>query len=393
MLFDSFNLGGMSLANRLARSACYEGLAGRDGTVGHEMVRLYRNLARGGAGLIISGHMCVHPSGRAQPFQTGIDRDDLVPGLSRICQTVHQEGGRIVFQLSHAGQQTDPRLVGGRAWGVGRAVRDPMFLVKPRPLDQAMIEQLIQAFAQAAGRSVEAGADGVQIHAAHTYLISQFLSPFFNQRDDAWGGDAARRFAFLGRVIQTVQESVPQGFPVLVKFNGRDYTPKPGVTPGMARDYAARLARLGITGLEVSCGSGLFSFMNMARGRVPVQEMVSALTWWKRPIGRLTLGKLQGKYDLGTEPYNLEPARVIREGAPEVPLLVVGGFRERGQMEAALAGGGADLVSMCRPLIREPFLPRRLAQGRAERASCISCNRCLAAIIQDKPVRCYWRGD
>ena len=393
MLFDSFHLGGMTLANRLVRSACYEGLAAPDGAVGDDMVRLYRNLARGGVGLIISGHMYVHSSGRAQALQTGIHRDDLVPGLGRICQAVHGEGGRIVFQLSHAGQQTDPRLVGGRVWGVSRAVRDPMYLVKPRPLDQAMIEELIQAFGRAAGRAVEAGADGVQVHAAHTYLISQFLSPFFNRRDDAWGGDAARRFAFLGRVVQAVQEATPAGFPILVKFNGRDHTPRLGVDPEMAREYAARLAGLSIAGLEVSCGSGLFSFMNMARGRVPVGELVSALNWWQRPIGRLTLGRLRGKYELGAEPYNLEPARIIRRGAAGVPLLVVGGFRERGQMEAALAGGDADLVSMCRPLIREPFLPRRLARGRAERASCVSCNRCLASVIQDKPVRCYWRGD
>jgi 2,4-dienoyl-CoA reductase-like NADH-dependent reductase (Old Yellow Enzyme family) len=177
----------------------------------------------------------------------------------------------------------------------------------------------------------------------------------------------------------------------LVKLNAHDHTPQEGVTPPLVAKYAGWLDELGIDGVEVSCGSPLYSYMNMCRGTVPVDELVQGLAWWQRPLGKMVMGRLVGKYDL-QEGYNLEAAKVIRAAAKGVPLLVVGGFRRTAHMNDVLENGYADFVSMSRPLLREPRLVKRIREGRTDAAKCASCNKCLAAAAIDMPVRCYAGG-
>lgn len=391
VLFTSMDIGTMRLRNRFVHSATHEGAASENGEVTEDLVRRYETLSRGEVGLIIPGYMFVHPLGRSAKLQTGIHDDATVPGLGRLVEAVHRHGGRIAFQLNHAGRQTTKALAGGTPIGPSRMGRDPAFFVKPREMKEDDIRAVIGAFGSAARRAIEAGADAIQLHAAHGYLINQFLSPFFNHRKDDWGGSDINRFRFLREVILEVRGRIPPQTPLLVKLNSNDYTPREGVIVPLATKYAKWLAELGVHGIEVSCGTGYYSPFAMIRGSVPVKEMASALPFWMRPLAKAGLGRMKGKYE-AAEGYNVEAAEAMRLAAGETPLMVVGGFRTVARMEETVTKGGADCISMSRPFIREPLLVKNIREGRTEAASCISCNRCLAAVMHDLPVRCYVKG-
>ena len=388
--FSPMKIRDMEVKNRFVRSATYECMAKETGEVTDELVNLYRHLAAGEVGLIITGYTFIHPLGRAFQYHAGIHNDEMIPGLKRMVDAAHREEGKIVFQISHAGRQTTKAKIGQAPIGPSSTGRDPVNFVKPRQMSEEDIHLAITSFGHAARRAHEAGADGVQLHGAHGYLINQFLSPFFNHREDAWGGSDENRFRFLKETVREVKKAIGDGMIILVKLNTNDFTPQEGVTPPLAVKYASWLAELGIDGLEISCGTGLYSFMNMSRGEVPVDEFMSGLPWWKKPLARLTLNKLVGKYDL-EEGYNLEAAKLIKPVLGEVPLIPVGGLRNLRHMEEVLERKWADFISMSRPFIREPDLVRRFREGKAEFASCVSCNRCLAAINNDMPLRCYYK--
>jgi 2,4-dienoyl-CoA reductase-like NADH-dependent reductase (Old Yellow Enzyme family) len=391
ILFEPAQLGHVQIENRFVRSATYDGLATETGEVTDELVRRYRNLARGEIGLIISGFLYVHSLGRALKYQAGIHNDDMISGLKKVVEAVHTEGGKITFQLVHAGRQTTKGLIGQTPIGPSSKGRDPVNFVKPERMTEEQIYEVIRAFGKAADRAVKAGADGVQIHAAHGYLVNEFLSPFFNERDDAWGGSNENRFRFLKEIVLEIKKALPEGTPLLVKLNTHDHTPQEGITPPLAVEYAKWLAGLEIDALEVSCGSSIYSYMNMCRGEVPLDELVQGLPWWQKHLGKLTLKRLVSKYDL-QEGYNLDAAKMIKPVVGEVRLLVVGGFRRVSHMEEMLEKGHSDFISMSRPFIREPFLVKRIKEGKADAAACASCNKCLAAVANDMPVRCYCDG-
>lgn len=389
VLFEPLQLANLQIKNRFVCSATYEGMATETGMVTEKIVKRYRSLAKGDVGLIIPGYMYVHPLGRALKHQSGIYNDDMIPGLSELVRAVHREGGKIVFQLVHAGRQTTKKLIGQVPIGPSGKGRDPVYFFKPKRIKEEQIHEIIRAFAMAAGRAVKAGADGIQLHAAHGYLINQFLSPFFNTRNDAWGGSAENRFRFLKEIIVETKKELPKKMILLVKLNTNDYTPREGVTPLLAKQYAQWLSKLGIDGLEISCGSAIYSFMNMCRGDVPVKELLGGLPLWKKPVGKIMLSAVKDKYNL-REAYNLEAAKMIKPVIGKVPLFLVGGLRSLSYMEEILEKGYVDFISMSRPFIREPFLVKRFKEGKVDVASCVSCNKCLAAVANNMPVRCYY---
>ena len=391
VLFSPRKIGNVELPNRFVNSATYEAMAKETGEVSDELIKRYARLAKGGIGLCITGLMYVHASGRGYKNQTGIYEDRMIPGLKKLVDAVHQAGGRIAFQIAHCGRQTTKSMVGTTPLAPSSRGRDPMYFVKPKEMTEDQIVETIKAFGAAARRAVEAGADGIQLHGAHGYLISEFLSPYFNIRTDSWGGSDENRFRFLKEIYAEVKKAVPDGFPVMVKLNANDYTPKKGVTPPLATKYAGWLAELGIDAVEVSCGATNYSYMNMCRGDVPKAEMIQGLSWWEKPIGHLMLGKLVGKYDL-VEGYNLETAKMIKPVIGDTALFLVGGMRTVSQMEEVLEKKYANFISMSRPFIREPFLVNKIKEGKMERVSCVSCNRCLAAVANGIPVYCYNKG-
>ena len=176
--------------------------------------------------------------------------------------------------------------------------------------------------------------------------------------------------------------------PILIKLSTNDYTPQEGITPSLAVTYAKWLSDLKIDGLEISCGTTTYSYMNMCRGDVPVKEIVQSIPIWIKPLAKLMMKRMVGKYDFD-EPYNIEAAKMIKPVLDKIPLSIVGGFRKVSQMEEALEKQYADCISMSRPFVREPFIVKKIKEGKAEAVSCVSCNRCFAAVPNNIPVQCY----
>ena len=344
MLFTPGHIGTLALPNRLVRSATAERMADADGRPKQRLRALYQELAGGGVALIITGHMYVHPSGKAHPEMTGIHSDELIPSLAELADAVHREGGRAVVQINHGGMQCSRETVPET---IAPSAVDAPFLTGPaREMTADEITLLIQAYGQAARRTREAGFDGVQIHGAHGYLVSQFLSPFANRRTDEWGGDLEGRMRFLRAVCQAVRAQVGPDYPVLIKLGTMDGV-EGGLTPEEGVRVVAALEGMGLNALEISGGIG----------------------------GGRNLNSRTGIRSEADEAYFRPLARQARP-VTRLPIILVGGFRSRHVMEEVLADGDADFISLCRPLICEPDLPDRLRAGSQERSSCISANRC-----------------
>jgi 2,4-dienoyl-CoA reductase-like NADH-dependent reductase (Old Yellow Enzyme family) len=391
LLFSPVKIGRVEVNNRFVRSATNEGMATPSGEVTDRMIKVYQNLAKGGVGLIITGHLYVDALGRASNSQPAIDRDETMPGLKRLVDAVHQRGGKIVFQLSHSGRQTKKEVIGRIPMAPSSIHRDLINFQKPVEMSEKEIHSLIRAFALATQRAVEVGADGVQLHAGHGYLISQFLSPFFNQRSDEWGGSDENRFHFLKETAKEVKKALPEDKILLVKLNGNDHTPEDGVTPPLAVKYATWMESLGFDGIEVSCGNGAFAPFSVFRGEVPVEEMIKNFPWWKKTIARSKLQKMVGKYDL-IDAYNLDTANQIKSAIKKIPIMLVGGLRKLSQMEEIVENGHADFISMSRPFIKEPFIVNIFKEKKRDMVKCISCNKCFAGSRNALPVLCYEKG-
>ena len=342
ILFEAGNIAGLELKNRLVRSATAERMCDEDGRPEQAMIDLYADLARGGVGLIVTGHAFVHESGKAHSTMTAVHRDDLGPSLRALTEVVHREGGKVVMQINHAGRKASEEVVGRTP-----VAPSPLPQVKgtPRPheLTEAEIRELVAAFGRAAGRAKEAGFAGVQLHGAHGYLINQFCSPASNWRRDRWGGSSARRLRFLEEVTAAVRDEVGGDYPLLIKLGIQDSV-RDGLTLDDGVEIVRHLADWGLDAVEISCGMGATS----ARKDILKPE---------------------------DEAYFLSQARRARE-ATDLPLILVGGMRSLAVMEGILEEGTADFISMSRPLIREPDLPNQWREGRTEPAACISCNNC-----------------
>ncbi len=359
-LFDTTLINGMTLRNRLVRSATWEGLSDSDGLVTDSLVEFYGDLARGGVGLIVSGYLHVRRDGRQNAGQVGADSDACVSGLARIVDAVHAEGGAIAAQLVHCGGQVRRDANGDQPTVAPSAVESPGYPEVPLALSEAGIDALIAAFAAAARRAVEAGFDAVQLHGAHGYLLASFLSPLRNRRTDRYGGSLANRCRFAMACYHAVRDAVGPDVPVMIKLNGSDVW-EGSTTEADASVLAAMLADAGIDAIEVSGGTP-------GSGRLgPVR------------------GGIEGPMD---EAYFLPHARAIRAAAPEVPLMLVGGLRSLERIEPLIEAGEVDYVAMSRPLIREPGLPARWASGDGAPSSCFSCSRCFGPAKKGDGIQC-----
>jgi 2,4-dienoyl-CoA reductase-like NADH-dependent reductase (Old Yellow Enzyme family) len=387
IVFTPKKIGNVEMKNRFVHAATYESMAEENGEVSEALLERYTKLAQGEVGLIIIALMNVHPLGATPGYQIGIYSDEMIPGLRKLATAVHNEGSKVFFQLFHAGAQTNKATIGRTPMAPSRTGINPIYLNRAREMTEGDIREAIAAHGEAAGRAAEAGADGVHIAASGGYLLNEFLSPFFNQRQDAWGGSDERRFRLMKEVIQEVRRNVPGDMAVSVKLTANDYTPKPGLTTPLAAKYAGWMADLGIDALEIASGCTTYSGWNIWRGGVPVKELVAELPAWQKPAAWVTFKRMVGKFDF-EEGYNLEDAKVIKPAIGDVPFILVGGLRRLSHMEEMVEKGYADFIALSRPLIREPLLVKKFKEGTAEESTCSSCNKCFAAIVHDHPVRC-----
>jgi 2,4-dienoyl-CoA reductase-like NADH-dependent reductase (Old Yellow Enzyme family) len=346
ILFTPIQIGSVTVPNRFVRSATHEFMAEKDGRTTERHVSLFRKLAEGEVGLIITGHAYVNSNGIASPHQTGIHDDRLIETLRPIPAGVHAFASKIFLQIAHSGRQTKERLTGGPPISPS-AVYDPVFKLTPREMTPEEIRGMINDFVQAARRAKEAGFDGVQIHGAHGYLLSSFLSPHTNRRTDEWGGSVENRSRIVVEIVRGIRTLLGRSFPVIIKINSTDFLPA-----GLNLDDAVKIALIleseGLDAVEVSGGMS-----EAGRGSV-----------W--------MG-LRAEEDEG---YFVESASKFKASLA-IPVFGLGGNRTFAVMERFVLEGRVDLISLSRPLIREFDLIRKFRLGLADKSSCISCNRCF----------------
>jgi len=356
-LFEPSEINGMKLANRFVRSATWEGMAADDGACTPKLIDLMAGLAKGGVGLIISSHAYVSPEGQAGPWQIGVYDDKLIPGLEDMTTAVHENGGKIVMQLAHAGYFANPKLTGQTPMAPSNAEG---FAKGPRQeMTADDIQGVVEAYGAAAKRAQTAGFDGVQIHSAHGYLLSQFLSPAFNQRQDEYGGDIGNRARALVAVLREVRQAVGKEYPVLVKMNCQDFIEN-GLQPEDSLQAGKMLVENGIDAIELSGGVLISPKLSPSRMGIKSEDK---------------------------EAYFQNEARAFK-GQIDVPLILVGGNRSFQVAERLVDGGVADYISICRPLIREPGLINRWKSGDLSRATCVSDNMCFMPAMKGKGIYC-----
>lgn len=358
VLFETTSINSMSLKNRFVRSATWEGMANEDGSCTPRLIKLMEELAHGGVGLIISGHAYVRPEGQAGAWQMGIYSNKLVPRLAEMAEAVHRKDGKIIVQLAHAGCHAAFDLTKVEPFGpsVKKDRKGPLC----REITREEIRQVVEAFGQGAARAQEADFDGVQIHAAHGYLLSQFLSPFYNKRKDNYGGSIENRARIVLEVLRGIRAEVGEDFPVLLKMNSEDFVDRGLSVEGMVQ-VAALLEEEGIDAIELSGGT-MFSgkYTAIRRGEIDSCDK---------------------------EVYYREAARRYKENIG-IPLFLVGGIRSYQVAEQLVDENVADYIALCRPLIREPYLINRWKSGDTGRAICQSDNLCLLPALKGNGIYC-----
>ncbi len=357
-LFDTTHIKNLTLNNRIVRSATWEGMCDATGQPTPKLDQCYADLSKGGVGLIISGYTFVRIEGKQFPGKMGIHTDAFAPAYERLTQAVHASGGKVAIQLVHAGGQANPE-VSGRASLAPSAIETVQYPVQPEALTTAQIEEIVAAFADGALRAKDWGADAVQLHGAHGYLINQFLSPLTNRRTDEYGGNIENRSRFAVQVYEAVREAVGEEFPVMIKLNAADNL-EGGLNEEDAVFAARQLDAAGIDAIEVSAGTPASGAVGPAREKINSPEK---------------------------EAYNLALAVNIKSQV-SCPIMSVGGYRSFDVAQDAVNESGMDYIAVSRPLIREPDLANRWEQGDTSPARCISCNKCFMPGVKEGGIYC-----
>ena len=335
---------GTVLSNRLAKAATSEHLADRHGAPTRQLIELYRRLARSGAGLLISGNVMVDGSALEAPRNVVIEDDRHLARLREWAEVTDGTDTALILQLSHPGRQTmRGNSIAGRRQrvvapsAVPLAVGGKLAFRPPRALTEPEILEIIERFATAARVSAQAGFAGVELHAAHGYLFSQFLSPLANQRTDRWGGSLDNRMRFLLDTVRAIRSVTPESFVLAVKLNSADFQ-RGGFGQGDAVIVAKALQAEGVRLIEVSGGT----YENATTTHGPQRASTVA-----------------------REAYFLDFAEILARELT-IPLALSGGFRTRRGMVEALSGGAVDIIGLARPIAHDPDFPRHILDGSAD---------------------------
>lgn len=353
ILFEPTDFLSLKLKNRFVRSATAENLAGPDGKVTDDFLSLYTSLADGQIGLIITSAVLPRRDWFPAPIPglLFLDEDDVIPGLKKLVQAIHSRGSAVIMQM------VPPAMMGGEVVGPSPQ-KSEQESPDVRPMTVQEIEAAAMAMGEAGRRAREAGFDGVQLHVCHGDTLSKFISPMFNRRSDRYGGTPDNRARFLSETVRTIKEAAGEDYSVLVKMNASDFYPG-----GMTIDDSAAIARIicrnGVSAIEPSGGGPGANYT--ARG--PVDK------------------------NLWHEGYFVDFAARIKRKV-DAPVLAVGGFRSIQQAEKVIQEGKADLISLCRPFIREPDLIKRWMEGDTRPSDCTSCDGCIARYRSMKPICC-----
>ncbi|MDY9926459.1 NADH:flavin oxidoreductase [Methanosarcina sp.] len=365
MIFDPITVCNLDLQNRFVRSATHEFMAEEDGTPTSGLGNLYEELAKNEVGLIITGYSYVLPGGQSDASQQGIYDDRFIEPYRKITDRVHRYRSRIVLQIVHGGRQADVSEEYPTPMAPS-AVKNGHSATIPKEMTDGEILKVIEAFTQAAVRAKKAGFDGVQLHCAHGFLLSNFISPYTNRRTDRWGSSVENRARIVTEIVRRIKEETGSDFPILVKMNATD-----GFQPGTAKaelgldisqavETAKLLEKAGVCAIEVSGGIS-------EAGGVTIKTAINSPA---------------------KEAYFKDYSKMIKS-AVNIPVILVGGIRSLSVMEDLLENGFADLISMSRTFISEPDLILKLKSGEAKKARCVSCNLCF----DPRGLRCNFEFD
>lgn len=387
-VFEPFTIGTLSLKNRIVRAATHEGMATADGMPTEDLLRTYRNIAAGGAGAIITGYVGVSRNGRTFPNMRMFDNDSSMDAYRSLNENLKQYHAPVILQIAHGGSRCMSRVTGADVISASPRRRND-FGERVREAGDAEVRAIIDAFVAAIVRARAAGFGGVELHAAHGYLLSEFVSPALNRRSDRWGGSTENRLRIVTEILAQARRAVG-GFPIFAKISAHD-----GYAKGMTAAETVAVARLlqaaGCDALEVSCGYG--DFMSTVRmTKVPVDAVLGLMppyrdmAAYKKRLFR-TAAPFLARVRTPISKYNVEAAELIKRSV-DIPVIVVGGIRTLPDIRTIVEDKGIDAVSLSRPFVIEPDIVDRFRKGQ-ERSKCIDCGYCLIGCAAS-PLRCYY---
>ena len=388
-VFEPCALGTLRLRDRIIRSATHEGMAHADGMPTDDLERTYRKLAEGGAGAIITGYMGVRRNGRTFANMRMFDRDACIDVYKGINDRLKEFGTPVIAQLAHGGSRASKKLTGQDVVGPSYRRRND-YGDECKEAAEDEIQAIIEAFVLAVVRARQAGFDGVQLHAAHGYLLSEFISPKFNKRTDAWGGPIENRMRIVQEIVTRARDLVGQ-YPILVKISARDES-KDGLTEADLLAAVRILRDCSCDAIEVSCGYG--DFLSTVRmPRLPVDAVLAFapgyrdLSAFRKRLMRMA-APLMYKSHVPLHNYNVDAAALAKRAA-DIPVIVVGGIRNLRDIRTIIGEQGIDAVALSRPFIIEPDIVEKFRQGRQDSSRCIDCGYCLIASAAN-PLKCYY---
>jgi 2,4-dienoyl-CoA reductase-like NADH-dependent reductase (Old Yellow Enzyme family) len=357
-LFSPEKIGNVQIKNRIVRSATFMRSTEKYGYIGKRTTDIYSELARGGTGLIISGFTAVEPGGSASPYQACLYNDSFMPGQKKLVEAVHEYSDvKFAIQIAHTGRQGyHPKY---------HPVAPSAILFKttgliPRELAADEIKDLIGKFVDAGRRAYECGYDMVQLHSAHGYFLSNFISPYTNKRTDEFGGSIEKRTKILIDIYNGLRDELGKNFPVTVKLQVEDFVPD-GILLDEGAQIAKILAEIGFDAIEPSGGGG----DALHKNSYPSLNIKSS----------------------EDENYFLPHIKRVKSYIKNCKLLAMGGIKNPVFAERIIKENIADFISISRPLIYEPDLPNRWQSGDLAPAKCISCNGCYMTMLKE-PVYC-----
>lgn len=359
-VFSVGRIANLVLKNRLIRSATADNKMTMDGKTTEAVLKIYKDLAAGGVGMIITGVMYVTPENKSIDRQPCIYSDEYIEKIAKIADVVHQINNKclIIAQLNHAGRQVLHNL----AECVGPSpVESPISKVRELSINE--VQTVLESFADSIVRVKKAGFDGVQLHAAHGFLLSSFLSPYTNRRTDKFGGSVKNRVGIIKDIVSLARKKVGS-FPILIKINCDDFV-EGGISKDNFAEFVKEIETTGVDAIEVSGG------------------MWDCLTRSEEELGFLPVPIPESRTKINIAEKQSYYYDYVKNIDLALPLILVGGHRNIERMEDLLKEGKVDFLSLCRPLISEPNLPNRWLAGTGkEDADCISCNACLAYLVK-----------